>query len=170
MITLRCTRKLLKLVGGVTVEHPPVPTSVLGDWYANVIPTVAGDLVVFANEKTLLSVAFPVEVLDSLKPLFVARVYNLLRMIEVPEEVASQECDEMKEIEFAKTASRSVLGSLGEIALHYQLIAERDMGRKALSLSDEELVLSRTLHKPLDYKYPADIAWELLFERYGDWR
>ena len=63
MITLRCTRKLLKLVGGVTVEDPPAPTSVLGNWYANVIPTVAGELIVFANERTLLSVALPIELL-----------------------------------------------------------------------------------------------------------
>lgn len=170
MITLRCTRKLLKLVGGVTVEDAPDPTSALGDWYANVIPTVAGELIVFANERTLLSVAIPIEELDTLISLFVARVYNLLRLLEVPEDVASQEIGEIREVEFAKTASRSVLGSLNEISLHYQLTAERDKGRQPLSLSAVELRLSRTLHKPLDYEHPAELAKELLTERYGDWR
>ena len=173
MITLRCTRKLLKLVGGVTVEEPPAPTSALGNWYANVIPTAAGGLIVFANERTLLSVALPIEILDeiwgALAPHFVTRVYNLLRLIGIPERVAAREIAEMQEVEFAKTASRSILGSLNEISLHYQLAAERDMGRP-LNLSEEEFILSRDLHTPLDYKYPSDIAKELLAERYGDWQ
>jgi len=169
LITIRCTRKLLRLVGGATVEDPPAPTSALGDWYANVVPTVAGELIVFASERTLLSVALPMEALDSLSAPFVTRVYNLLRMIGVPEGVAAKECAEMRETEFGRTASRSVLGSLHQIGLHYQLVAERDIGRRSLSLSDEELILSQTLHKPLDYVYPADVARELLAERYGDW-
>jgi len=169
VITLKCTRNLLELVGGVTIESPPASTSVLGDWYANIVPTAAGELVAFANEKTLLSVALSVEMLDSLVPSFVARVYNLLRIIKVPEKVALQECTEMEDVEFSKTSSRSIVGSLGQISFHYQLIAERDVDHKPLSISHEELILSRMLHKPLDYEYPADIAKKLLSERYGDW-
>lgn len=173
MITLRCTRKLLKLLGGVTTEDPPAPTSALGNWYANVIPTVAGELIVFANERTLLSVALPIRILNeswgTLAPHFVKRVYNLLRMIGVPAHIAAREIDEMKEIEFAKTASRSILGSLNEISLHYQMAAKRDIGRRPLNLSEEEFNLSQDLHTPLDYEYPSDIAKELLAERYGNW-
>jgi hypothetical protein len=166
MITLKCTRKLLKLLGGVTTEEPPAPTSALGDWYANVIPTAAGDLVVFANARTLLSVALPVEMIDGLVPAFVARVYNLLMLIGVGEEIAARETAEMQQVEFAKTASRSVLGSMNEISLHYQLIAERDTVNGPLRLSEVELQLSRTLHKPLDYVYPVEIARRLLAEHY----
>jgi hypothetical protein len=161
-------------VGGVTVEDPPAPTSVLGNWYANVIPTVAGELIVFANERTLLSVALHIELLAEawgpLAPHFVTQVYNLLRLIGVPEHVAERETAEMQEVEFAKTASRSILGSLNEISLHYQLAAERDGGRRPLNLAEEEFHLSRYVHTPLDYKYPSDIAKNLLAERYGDWR
>ena len=53
-----------------------------------------------------------------LAPHFVTQVYNLLRLIGVPEHVAERETAEMQEVEFAKTASRSVLGSLNEISLH----------------------------------------------------
>ena len=69
MITLRCTRKLLKLLGGFTTEEHLAPTSSLGDWYANIIPTVAGELIVFVNEQTLLSVALPIEMIDALDSL-----------------------------------------------------------------------------------------------------
>ena len=166
MITLKCTRKLLKLLDVVPIEEPPSPTSALGDWYANVIPTAAGELVAFANERTLLSVALPTEMIGTLVSAFAARVYNLLVLIDVAEEIAVHESAELKQVEFAKTASRSILGSLNEISLHYQLIAERDAASGPLRLSEVELQLSRTMHKPLDYVYPARVARRLLAEHY----
>lgn len=167
MITLKCTRKLLKLLDVVPTEEPPSPTSALGDWYANVIPTAAGELVVFANERTLLSVALPIEMIDTLAPAFAARVYNLLMLIDVAEEIALREIAELRQVEFAKTTSRSVLGSLNEISLHHQLVAEHDAVGGALRLSEVELQLSQTLHKPLDYVYPPQVTRRLLAEHYN---
>jgi len=167
LITLRCTRKLLALVGGATVDNVPEPTAALGDWYANVVRTVAGELVVFANEKTLLSVAIPIEMVDRLVPCFADRVYNLLQMIGVPTDVALRECAELQPLEFAPTSNRSVIGSLNEIGLHYQLIAEGNAVRGELSLSTIERQLSRMLHKPLGYVHPAEVATQILQDRYG---
>lgn len=167
MVTLKCTRKLLKLLGGIITEEPPLPTSALGDWYANVIPTAAGELIVLANERTLLSVALPIEMIDTLVSAFAARVYNLLMLIDVTKEIALREIAELRQVKFAKTTSRSVLGSLNEISLHYQLTAEGDAADGALRLSEVELHLSQTLHKPLDYVYPAEVAKGLLIEHYG---
>jgi hypothetical protein len=168
MITLKCTRKLLRLLGGVTTKDPPPPTNALGDWYANVIPTAAGKLILFANERTLLSVALPIEMIDRLVPAFAARVYNLLMLIGVAEEIALRETAELRQVEFAKTTSRSVLGSMNEISLHYQLIAERDAVHEPLRLSEVELQLSRALHKPLAYVYPVEIVRKLLAEHYTE--
>jgi hypothetical protein len=167
MIALKCTRKLLKLLDVVPTEEPPSPTGALGDWYANVIPTAAGELVVFANERTLLSVALPVEMIDALVSAFAARVYNLLMLIDVAEGIALRESAELRQVKFAKTTSRSVLGSMNEISLHYQLTAERDAASEPLRLSEVELQLSRTLHKPLDHVYPAKVARRLLAEHYN---
>lgn len=167
MITLRCTRKLLALLGGATVDEVPESTAALGDWYANVVRTVAGELVVFANERTLLSVAIPVEMVDRLVPCFADRVYNLLRMIDVPTDVALRECAELHPLAFAPTSNRSVIGSLNEIGWHHQLIAEWNAVRGGLSLSAIERQLSRMMHKPLGYAYPAEVATQILQDRYG---
>jgi len=164
LIALRCTRKLLQLLDADPVDCVPESTAALGNWYANVVPTVAGELVILANERTLLSVAEPVQMLDRLLNELPAKVYNLLRMISVPTEIALQECAELETAMLARTESRSVLGSLNEIALHYQLVAERDSGRNPLSLSAMERQLSRHLHGPLDYVPPADIARRILEE------
>jgi len=162
MVTIRCTRKLLKLIDGAIVEEPPAPSNVLGDWYANLIPTAAGNLIIFASETTLLSVAIPAEQLSQLIPLFVARVYNLLRMLEIPEPVVEREMRWYQEISLAKTSSRSVLGSLNEIASYYQTIPERLREQARLSLSEAELELSKLLHSPLNYRRPVEVARDLL--------
>jgi len=167
MIVVRCTRKLLQLLDGAPADCVPDTSAALGDWYANVVETVAGDIIVFANERSLLSVAIPVQMVDRLFTEFPGRVYNLLRMIGVSTDVALRECAELETVVLARTKSRSVLGSLNEIALHYQLIAERDSGRGTLSLSAVERQLSRYLHGPLNYVHPADIAKQILTERYN---
>jgi len=164
LIALRCTRKLLQLLDADPVDCVPESTAALGNWYANVVPTVAGELVILANERTLLSVAEPVQMLDRLLNELPAKVYNLLRMISVPTEIALQECAELETVMLARTESRSVLGSLNEIALHYQMIAERDAGRRELSLSAVGQQLARFLHRPLGYVHPADSARRTLEE------
>ena len=57
MVTLRLTHKLQTLLNIDLTEQLKPTTSKLGDWYANLVPTYSGDLIVFVNEKTLLSVA-----------------------------------------------------------------------------------------------------------------
>jgi hypothetical protein len=81
MITLRCTQKLQRFLGIVPVNILELTTATLGDWYANLVPTVSGDLIVFVNEKSLLTVAIPIEESNNLIPLFRLRVANLLGMI-----------------------------------------------------------------------------------------
>ena len=87
MVTIRCTRKLYKSLEITPLEIPEPPTGALGDWYANLIPTYAGDLIMFVNERSLLTVAIPVWEVENLIPLFRVRVKNLLFMIGIEWEV-----------------------------------------------------------------------------------
>jgi hypothetical protein len=88
-------------------------------------------------------------------------------LIDVAKEIALREIAELRQVKFAKTSSRSILGSLNEISLHYQLTAGRDTVDMAPRLSEVELQLSQTLHKRLDYVYPARVARRLLAEFYA---
>jgi hypothetical protein len=162
MFILRCTRKLLSALDIRPTDCPGPSTNTLGEWYANTIETTAGDLVIFANARTLLSVAIPTSAISQLVPLFVARVYNLLRVIGVPKPLADREISAYRSIQYAKTASRSVLGSLNQIAYSYQDTAELSEADQPLSLQRTELELSSFLHKPLGYVHPAEFAIELL--------
>lgn len=169
MMTMRCTRKLLDLLGREPSEDPPASTTALGDWYANVVPTPAGDLIIFVNERSLLSVALPAEAKDTLIPSFVTRVYNLLLNLRVSIEVARLERDQLRPVTYAKTASRSVLGSMNDIALGYQVEAASalEAGRTP-RVSEAELKMSRRFHSPLDHRLPVKVAKSILAEHYGD--
>jgi hypothetical protein len=162
MITLRCTSRLQKYLDIVPATKMKATTAVLGDWYANLIPTVSGDLIVFVNEKTLLSVAIPVWEANNLIPLFHLRVTNLLGMIGIPHNKILREIRHYDQIQFSKTKSRSIVGSMNDIAWEYQGMAEVATSKKDLSLSEAELRLSEMPCKPINYRFPSEVAKELL--------
>ena len=148
---------------GITpLDQPDPPSAALGNWYANLIPTAAGDLIMFVNERTLLTVAIPVWESDRMLELFRIRVANLLGMIGLPQYVIDRETSHFDQVQFAKTASRSVLGSMNDFAWHYQSLAEEAKSKADLSLSYAELRLSEMPCGPLDYQSPAEVARELL--------
>ena len=169
MVTIRCTRKLQTLLDVPYTADPPPPGNALRDWYANRIWTAAGDVIIFASETSFLSVAMPVEAVGRFVPLFVARVYNLLRLLDVPESAVAEELAHYRDVAIAKTASRSVLGVMNDIARHYQLAAERHSGGEPPSLSRAELRLSTVLHMGPDYRTPCLVARELLGCSNEDW-
>lgn len=162
MVTLRLTHKLQKLLNIELTEQLEPTTSKLGDWYANFVPTLSGDLILFVNEKTLLSVAIPIWESDRLLVLFRLRIWNLLGMIGIQSKTIEHELHQYDQIQFGKTKSRSVLGSMNDIAFQYQVIAEMAEGKADFSLSNAEYQLSHMPCKPIDYRGPSDIAKELL--------
>ncbi len=162
MITLRLTHKLQKLLEIDLTEPLKPTTSKLGDWYANLVPTYAGDLIIFVNEKTLLSVAIPIWESDNLFLLFRLRIGNLLGMIGIQSKAIDHELRHYSHIQFDKTRSRSVLGSMNDIAFQYQIIAEEAENKANLSLSNAESQLSQMPCKPIAYRTPSDVVKELL--------
>jgi hypothetical protein len=162
MVTIRCTRKLYKFLEITPIENPELATGALGDWYANLVPTYAGDLIMFVNERSLVTVALPVREVENLIPLFRLRVENLLLMLDVEQGVIDREISHLDPVQFAKTASRSLLGSMNDIAWNYQYISEEAEYVSRLSLSDAELKLSMMPSGVLDHRLPAEVAIELL--------
>jgi len=162
MITLRCTLKLQMFLGIVPANILELTTATLGDWYANLVPTVSGDLIVFVNEKSLLTVAIPIWESNNLIPQFRLRVANLLGMIGINLEEIKNELSHYDQIQFGKTVSHRILGSMNDIAWQYQTLAEEAENKTDLSLSKAELNLSQLPCKPIGYRFPSEIAKGLL--------
>jgi len=165
MITLRCTKKLCRYLEVNLADISEPPTATLGDWYGNLVPTSSGDLILFVSEKSLLTVAIPVWESNNLVLLFRLRVANLLGMIGVHPKVIAKEISHYDQVQYGKTASRSILGSLNDFAWHYQFKAEKAKGKFDLSLSNVELEMSHMPCGPIDYRRPSDVALELLKDR-----
>jgi len=59
------------------------PTTALGDWYANLVPTCRGGIVICTSERTLLTAILPLMEGQHPLSLFTMRVYNLLILLGV---------------------------------------------------------------------------------------
>jgi hypothetical protein len=125
MQLIRCTAKLIKELGlkkSALVDEPP-KFSFLGQWHANLIYIYRRKCVLFANDKTLINFIVP----DVSR----AEIKNLGNMFEsmfrciLADEGYSQEqikeiLTEYSEIGIGKSNNRSVLGSLNDLAFHYE--------------------------------------------------
>lgn len=167
MFRLRCTRKLLQRIKDEPLEGSVPTNTALGDWYANVIPMPFGELLLFVNERSLLTVAIPGEEVKFILPQLRQKLDNLLKRFNVPNRLVRAEIGYMDNVLITKTASRSVLGSMNDIAFNYQVMVQYDETDRIQNLGELELTLSSMPHKPLDYGFPIDIALKLLKEKHG---
>jgi hypothetical protein len=167
MFTLRCTQKLLKRLGSpVTGELAP-STTILGDWYANVtsLPFRGKFFIMFMNEPTRLVVLVQGRGGQQTIPTFRQRTAQLLAHLGWAPHSIAREIQAMEEVQLAKTASRSILGSMNDVKRHLEIIAERAGSAEAVDWEGQEILMTTWLHGPLDYEHPADLARALLEKR-----
>lgn len=160
MFTLRCTQKLLREMGSTPVSRCVPTTTLLGDWYGNIVPTCRGGIVICTNERTLLTVILPL--LEGEHPLamFTMRVYNLLKLLGISTKAAEAELERMDEVQIAKTVDRRVLGTMNEIAQTLQFLAEDTPGQ--LNASEGELFIADSIYTFTKYKRPKHLVSALL--------
>jgi hypothetical protein len=116
VFSLRCTKKLLDRMRATPEPDPPEPSTILGDWYANLLYTPAGQLILTISERTLLPVLIPAVDAKSLPARVSQAVADALRAIGIPPGAVDRELAEMSQVTVAKTASRIVLGSMNDFA------------------------------------------------------
>jgi Domain of unknown function (DUF6933) len=160
VLTIRCTRKLLKRLRAKARGEPTRPTNRLGDWYANLVSTRRGMLVICVSERSLLP-ALVAATRDSGSFIlaFQEAVRSVLREIGAASELVESEARETKQIAIGTTASRRVLGSLNDLAYLARLtIADHpriDLGALAVELAE-------TPCSPLNYETPRSVSLALL--------
>ncbi len=112
MFTVRGTKKFLDRVGR-PVADPPSSTTVLGDWYANVLfwrPQAA----LFVNATTFVPVLMPLAPAAGVVARFPMAMAEVLAALGVDLRFVEAETTEMSSFGLAKTASRQVLGVMNE--------------------------------------------------------
>jgi len=158
MVTLRCTQKLLRRLGVPPAIETSPPTTVLGDWYANLLHTRPQQLVLCMNERTLLAVLVPARESKSLGVRFREAVVTHLSRLGVPPAAVEAEARAMSDLAFGPTASRKILGCLREAA--FGLSVELGLGRLS-SIAELEVRLSENIYSTTGYRRPRELALEL---------
>ncbi|MGA7307109.1 MAG: UPF0149 family protein [Rhodothermales bacterium] len=161
MPTIRCTNRLLKLLGKEAVLAAREDDSEDSDldWYANLFWVEGRKCLIFVNAGTL----FPVVALDVLKDdfrdpglLLRDRYRKLLRHLEAPEAEVERELGLFEQITIGGTRDRTILGSMTQLVKDAQIMIEYGGGMDGIldeSLSEK---LADTPMKGLGGKYPID--------------
>ena len=166
VLIVRATKKVLDRIGGVTASERDRSTTILGDWYVNVLfwkPQVA----LFVSEATLLPVLMPFAPANTLLERFPSTLLAYLQAHSIARSFAEPELAEMEQVRVAKTASRSVLGVMNEFKYLAEVYARVDRETDLMALS---LRLAETPCSPL-YKRRVSPDRELAALAFGsEWR
>jgi hypothetical protein len=163
MYTVRCTRKLLRHMGAKIAHQDLVPTTALGDWYANLLNVGHLRFVHFVSDRSLLSVIVPFKTIKTVAERHVTALRDLLGALGMDRAIIDAELKEMQIHSIGKTQSRSVLGSMRDLALNAWWVIEMDPQASTLDISYQ---LSEILCGPIGMAHPREIAEALLVKRH----
>ena len=162
MTIIHCTEKLRKEMdlrdSDLVQENKLAGT--LFSWHANLLHINRKKCVLFVNDKTRLNFIVP-EVsranIKELDNLFLGMLYPRLAQEGFTEKQRRFIAGDGKPIVFAKTSSKSVLGSINDLADHYTYSI---LGTGSLHSSEIPAIISRLNHLPISstkYTLPVDV-------------
>lgn len=158
VLTIRPTQKLAKRLGVELLPEAAPSTTILGDWYCTLLYTRPKQLILAVSEKSRLPLLFPAAGTDLFEERLPAALGQTLLALGVPVSTIEKEQVEMSvETVYAKTASRSLLGTINEFS--FALDAYLPEGN---SLLDATLWLADTPIRPMQWARPVDVVVELL--------
>lgn len=161
MITLRCTKKLLRRLG---VSRPAAnelvdasPTTRLGDWHANILYRPGAELVLFVNDRSLLPIVVPARPTDIVAIRLVESLRTTLLRLGAAPRAVEAEIGEMTVVHIGPTRSRQILGSMTDF--DFLLDHRLEPGR---TLIEAGLELAKAPCGPIGMRRPGDVALQLL--------
>jgi len=164
-VVVRCTKKMLDLLGGrsVTLSELP-PTN--NDWYLNLVWIERQKCLLLTHTGTLFSIFRAGVYVADLRPLgdyLVEAVQTELRAEGLPADTfAALEPDRLQ---LAKTASRSTLGFMTEMAFELGSIITDKGGLRRSDIPELNHVLRRMLWNRGDYVRPIELVKQHLGAR-----
>jgi hypothetical protein len=116
---------------------------------------------IFVSERSLLPVVMPLRERRHLLANFRSRLAELLLHLFVSQNAISSELAEMRQAAIAKTANPSLLGTMNDFIGNAKVYVQM---HDDLDLLDLELWLAETPCGPRAYRYPNQLAPQLLAE------
>lgn len=158
---IRCTAKLLKEAGFKPNEFPrdEPKFAFLGQWHANLIYIDGRKSVLFVNDRTLFNFIAPDinrAQIRELSKVFRSFLSGVISAEAFPENVKSRIMGEYEDLELAKSSSRSVLGSLNDLAFHYKYSILDAGGVHSWKIPDIIHQMNRIPMQALKSNYPIE--------------
>jgi hypothetical protein len=167
---VRCTKKLQKEIGlkqsDLCAEVPRF--SYLGPWHANLIHIDRRKCVLFVNDKTLFNFIVPDlsrAQIRKLEKLFKSYLSCVLADAGIPEADRARILSEYDEVEYANTNSKSVLGSMNDLAFHYKYSTQKAGGVHSPAVPEIIRRLNRMPMGALKYVFPIEALRAMFKQR-----
>ena len=167
---LCCTAKLLKEIGINPLQSVPDRIDEFHIWYANLLRIERRKCVLFTHAQTLFSFFVPgLEKPDfcNLHQVFLGNLIERLDAEQLGEDYTAKLRQSPPEIIYAKTKSRSVLGSMNDLAFQVEVGVESGGGIGHCNLSALNKDLNHTPMSALDDVFP-DRAMSQALLRYQE--
>jgi hypothetical protein len=157
-VLIRCTAKLLRAIGTPTASLVDAPPSDK-DWYANLLWFSGRKCVLLTHAGTLFSVFVPEVPVVDLRP-FGGFVVPVIEASVRSEGLSVNIFGPLDPdgVGVAKTANRSVLGCMNDLALHCEYAIDDAGGLDLLDVEELNRGLRRTILGPLGGAYPIEAA------------
>ena len=167
MRLIHCTAKLLKELGNPPLQSPDTEPNAegLGNWYANLLRIDRRKCILFTNEKTLYSFLIPKVKKENLQNIFDEFLFNLNMNLQAegfPLEVINRVMAEYREMGFAKTASKTVLGAMTQLMFEFEVLIEMKEGLDNVKILEMNKDINRSLMRGSRHLHPIEMLQELL--------
>ena len=162
MVIIRPTGDLAKRMKVKLAQTGERSSTLLGDWYARDLVLDRQQYILCVSEHGRLPVILSAAPYANFPDRLVDALPIVLQKIEVPVKKAEVEVAKMDRVVLAKTASRSILGSMNEF--RFQLQATKQMGRLRHDPVKMSLDLAEVISLVLPDYTPKDTVLKLFGE------
>jgi hypothetical protein len=146
VLIVRATKKLRQRLGPATPYDGEPSTTLLGEWYATLLPWRPQQLILLVNEETMLPTLMPLAPGATVPARIAPEIAAALAAHHAPTTVIDGELRQMWDCRFGPTANRSIVGIMNEFAYLADVYRHSDPSR---SLAELGLKLAETPCSPL---------------------
>ena len=149
------------------IQHEVEP-SLLGSWHANLLTINRSKCVLFANDKTLFNFIIP-SVQKAQWQKIDIEFKGMLQCVLADEgfdkSIIEHVLSEYDQVGFANTSSKSVIGSMNELAYYYQGRIEEAGGVHTYMMPKIIQGLNYMRFKPIEHSRPIEMLRQLLSQK-----
>ena len=159
MQLIRCTQKLLKELKQEPTNVVPL-SGLLGGWHANIFNIERRKCVLATNDSTLYTLFIPYlkkADFQSFPIVFGQHLFKNLRHEGIIQKHIEAVLEEIHEIKFAKTNSRSVLGSMNDQRVQLECRIQIKGGLAKTDIYELNHELNKNILSAIDYKQPVEM-------------